>query len=80
MSLGTYLAGRGLLGLFLLPFAVTWWLLLAELWVCAEMLLVTVTGGLALLAVLRREARPADVTVMRLRWGLFQIGLKGARQ
>jgi hypothetical protein len=86
VSLGTYLfgslgfcLGRGLRGLFLLPFAVAWWCLLAELWVCAEVLLLAVSGGLVLADLARRVIRPADVTVTPLRWGLLVIDVKEAR-
>lgn len=87
MSLGTYVAGslalcftRGLLGLFLLPFVIDWWILLAALWICAELVLLTVTGFLVIGAVLHREARAQDITLTQARWHLYLIGLKGARQ
>jgi hypothetical protein len=86
MNLGTYVAGsiavcftRGLLGLLMLPFVITWWCLLAELWVCAELVLLTVTGLLAVAAVLHREARPGDITFKVTRWHLLAVGLKGVR-
>jgi len=86
VSLGTYLFGglayclaRGLWGLFLLPFAVAWWCLLIELRLAAEILLLAVSGVLVLADLARRVIRPADVTVTRLRWGLFVIDAKGAR-
>lgn len=86
MGLGTYVAGsiavcftRGIWGLFALPFILTWWVLLAEAWVCAELLLVIVTGAAAIGAVLHREAKPADITLIPLKWHLRMIGLKGRR-
>jgi hypothetical protein len=84
MSLGTYVTGsvaacftRGLLGLFLLPLVLAWWCLLAELWACAELVLLTLTGLLAVAAVLRREARPGDITLRVTRWHLLVLGLRG---
>jgi hypothetical protein len=79
MSLGTYLLGFGCWSVLVLPFAALWWLVLAELWVCAEALLLAVTGGLVLLDLARRVIRLSDVTVARLRWGLFGFDVKGAR-
>jgi len=86
VNLGTYVAGslalcftRGLLGLFLLPFVLCWWALLAELWVCAELVLVIVSGLAVIGVVIHREARPADITVIPVRWHLLVFGLKGAR-
>lgn len=76
---GAWLLGFGFWGLFILPFAVLWWMLLAELWLCAEFLLLAVTGLLAIGALIFREAKPADLTVTWFRWRLFAIGLKGAR-
>lgn len=69
---------RGIWGVFLLPFVVTWWTLLAEAWLCAEMVLVTVTGIAVIAAVLRHEASGADITLRRGKWNLVAIGLKGA--
>jgi hypothetical protein len=80
MSLGDYLFGLGAWGLLVFPFVVLWWLLLAEVWIGAEALLIIVTGVLVLVLVVTREAKPADITVMRLRWHLFMITLKGARR
>lgn len=86
MSLGTYLFGslgyvfgRGLRGLFVLPFVVAWWCLLIELWLAAEILLLTVSGVLVLADLARRVIRPADVTVTPLRWHLLAFDVKGAR-
>ena len=84
MNLGTYVFGsiavcftRGLWGLLVLPFVIAWWCLLLELWVCAELVLLTVTGLLAVAAVLHREARPGDITLRVIRWHLLVLGLKG---
>lgn len=70
---------RGIWGLFLLPFALGWWCLLLELWACAEILLLAVSGGLVLADLARRVIRLSDVTVTGLRWGLFGFDVKGAR-
>jgi hypothetical protein len=78
MGLGTYLLGGGLWALFALPFVLCWWLLLAELWVCAEVLLLAVTGIVAVVGLARREVGLGDVTVTWLRWNLFIIDLKGS--
>jgi hypothetical protein len=85
-GLGTWVAGslalcfgRGIvIGVCVLPFVLAWWCLLGELWLCAAIVLFTVTGAVAALAVARHEARPADLTFTRLRWGLVIVGLKGA--
>lgn len=78
-GLGTYLLGRGLWGLFILPFALLWWLLLAELWLSAEFLLLAVSGVLTGYALARRQVRFADVTVTGLRYHLFVIDPDGAQ-
>jgi hypothetical protein len=88
MGLGTYVLGslascfgRGLLfALFALPFLLYWWALLASFWVCAELVLFTVTGAAAIAAVLRHEGRAADINLTRTQWHLYGIGLKGARR
>jgi hypothetical protein len=87
MGLGTWAAGylafcfgRGIWGLFLLPFVLYWLALAACFWACAEIVLWTVTGALTIGAVLNREAKPADITLLPLKWHLYMIGLKGARR
>ena len=77
MSLGDVLA-LGLLGAWLvLPLLLLWWMLLAELWLTAETVLITVTGVAVLVALALRGARPGDVTLSRLRFGLWMADLKG---
>ena len=77
MSLGDVLA-LGLLGAWLvLPLLLLWWMLVAELWLTAETVLITVTGVAVLVALARKESRPGDVTLTRLRWGLWMADLKG---
>lgn len=85
MNLGTYVLGsialcfsRGIWGLMILPFVLCWWVLLAYLWLAAEIVLLAVTGLLAIGAVLHREARPGDITFKVIRWHLLVLGLKGA--
>jgi hypothetical protein len=70
--------GGGVWTLFALPFVLCWWLLLAELWVCAEALLLAVTGIVAVVGVARREVGLGDVTLTWLRYGLFIFDVKGS--
>jgi hypothetical protein len=84
--LGTYLFGslacclsRGLRGLMVLPLVLAWWCLPLALWLAAEVLLLAVSGALMLADLGRKVIRPEDVTVSRLRWGLFLFDVKGAR-
>ena len=79
MGLGDLLFGWGVLAVFVFPLLVLWWCLLAELWIGAEALLIIVTGVLVLAALVMRGAKLSDVTFTRLRWGLFMVTLKGAR-
>lgn len=74
-GLFTWLAGLGAWAVIVFPFALLWWLLLAEVWIGAEALLIIVTGVLAAVAV-AGDAKLSDVTFTRLRWGLFMITLK----
>lgn len=84
-GLGTYLAGRiawctakGVVGVFvLLPLLFCWWTLLAEVWVCAELVVFTVTGAGAIASVYRKEASGGDITLLRLKWHLYAVGVKG---
>src|ERR1035437_6008245 len=77
MSLGDVLA-PGLRGAWLvLPLLLLWWMPLAELWLTAETVLITVTGVAVLVALARKESRPGDVTLTRLRCGLWMADLKG---
>ena len=77
MSLGDVLA-LGLLGAWLvLPLLLLWWMLLAELWLTAETVLITVTGVAVLVALVARQAGPGDVRLTRLRFGLWMADLKG---
>lgn len=77
MPLGTWLAGAGCWVVLVLPLLALWWMLLAELWLAAEALLLTVTGIIVIIAVARREAGAPDITMRRLRWRLYAFGLKG---
>jgi hypothetical protein len=87
VNLGTYVLGsigwcaaRGIWGLIILPFVITWWALVIEAWACAELVLFTVTGAAVIGAVLRHEGRGGDITLTRVRWHLYAVGLKGARR
>jgi hypothetical protein len=76
----SYGAGWGLTGFLVIgPFLLLWWLLLAELWLTAETVLITVTGVAVLVVLALRQARPGDVRLTRLRFGLFMADLKGGR-
>ncbi|HEY2088629.1 MAG TPA: hypothetical protein VGH54_21740 [Mycobacterium sp.] len=79
LAILAYCTARGLIGFFvILPAALMLGCLLAELWVCAAIVLFTVTGAVAVIAVARHEAKAADLTFTRLRWGLVIVGLRGA--
>lgn len=75
-GIGTYLLGLGVQALLVLPFLAAWWLLL----LCAEVVLLAVTGTRLLAAVLRGNARFGDACWTELPHGLFMIGMKGARR
>ena len=77
MSLGDVMFGWGVWAVIVLPLLVLWWMLLAELWLAAECVLITVTGVAVLVALALRQARPGDVRLTRLRWGLFMADLRG---
>ena len=77
MSLGDLLFGWGVLAVFVLPFVLLWWMLLAELWIGAEALLIVVTGLLAAVVVAGHGAKLSDVTFTRLRWGLVHDRREG---
>ncbi len=63
-----------------LPLLLVWWLILAELWLAAEAVLILVTGSAVLAVLALRKARPRDVTLTRLRFGLFMVDLKGGQR
>ena len=75
-GLFTWLAGLGAWAVIVFPFALLWWLLLAEVWIGAEALLILVTGVLAAVAV-AGDAKLSDVTFTRLRFGLFMVNVRG---
>ena len=77
MSLGDLLFGWGAWAVFVLPFLLLWWLLLAEAWLAAETAVFIVTGIMALAVVAGRGARFGDVTLARLRFGLVMVNLRG---
>lgn len=78
MGPGTYLAVFGVRSAFALPFLLLWWLILAEMWVCAEALLLAVTGIIAVVGLARREVSLGGITVTWLRFNLFIIDVKGS--
>jgi hypothetical protein len=59
-------------GCLLLPV----WALLAVLWVYAEVGLLTVSALAMLIALALRDVRPADVTVVTVRWGLHAVWMR----
>jgi hypothetical protein len=59
-------------GCLLLPV----WLLLGLLWVYAEVGLLTVTALAMLIALAMRDVKPADVTIVRVRWGLHAVWMR----
>jgi hypothetical protein len=68
----------GLVGaLFFLPFWLTWNLVVWSLWVYAEVLVFLFTAIAALVVVAGKEARLSDLTMTRLKWGLWMVDLKG---
>jgi hypothetical protein len=70
----------GLLGaIFVVPLWLFWWMIIAELWLAAESAVLTVTGVLVIAALASRGARFGDVTLRRLRFGLWMIDVKGGR-
>ncbi len=73
---GWWLLGLGAWAFIAAPFLILWWMILAELWLAAESVIFLVTG-IAVLAVLAlRQARPGDVRLTRLRWGLWMVDLR----
>jgi hypothetical protein len=67
----------GFLGAWLvLPLWALWWLLVAEVWLAAEAAVFLVTGITVLAVLVMRQARPGDVKLTRLRWGLFMVDLR----
>ena len=74
----SYGAGWGLLGLAVIaPFWLLWWMLLLEVWLAAEAVLITVSGVAVLVVLALRQARPGDVRLIRLRFGLVMVDLRG---
>ena len=80
MSLHDLLIGWGVWAVFILPLLVLWWLILAEVWLAAECVLLVVTGIAVLAVLVLRQARPGDVTLTRLRFGLVMVDLKGGQR
>jgi len=67
----------GLLGAWLvLPLWLLWWMLVAEVWLTAECAVLLFTGVLVASALATRGAKWSDVTLSRLRWGLFMVDLR----
>jgi len=79
MPLHDLLIGWGAWAVFILPLLLLWWLVLAEVWLAAESVLLLVTAVPAAAAAVFGDAHVRDVTVTRLRWGLFMVNLKGGQ-
>jgi len=65
--------------LFVLPLWLLWWMIVAEVWLAAESLVLVVTGVLVIVALARQAFRGeglGDVTLTRLRWGLFMLAVR----
>ena len=68
----------GAFGLILFaPLWLIWKAVLLEAWLAAELVVFLASAILALVALARREAHPGDVTMTRLRWGLWMVDLRG---
>lgn len=76
MGLGSWLFGLGAWAVLVLPLLAMAWLLMAELWMAAECVLIAVSAAAAVVAMVRHHARLSDVTMVRLRWHLFMIGVR----
>jgi len=75
MPLHDLLIGWGAWAVFILPFLLLWRLILAELWLAAECVLILVSAVLVAVALARHEAKLGDVSLTRLRFGLFMVDL-----
>jgi len=75
MPLHDLLIGWGAWAVFILPLLLLWWLILAELWLAAECVLILVSAVLVAVALARHEAKLGDVSLTRLRFGLFMVDL-----
>lgn len=64
----------------LVPFALMFWaacwLLLAELWLCAEFYVLAVSGVYVLVRIASHHGRAADITLTRLAFGLRAVALR----
>jgi len=76
MSLAELLALSAAGFLLAAPFWLLWRLLLAEVWIAAECALLLATAVLAVVAVVRHEARCGEVTMTRLRFGLWMVDVR----
>jgi hypothetical protein len=74
-------AAAGCLGaLFTGPFRLAWKLLLLEAWLTAELVLLLASAALCVTAVVKGEASAREVTMSRVRWGLWMVNLKGEKR
>jgi len=80
MPLHDLLAFGAAWAVFWLPLWLLWRLVLAELWLAAEFLLLLFTAVLAAVVLIWGDAKPGDVTLTGLRFGLFMVDLKAGQQ
>jgi uncharacterized membrane protein len=70
----------GLLGaVVVLPLWALWWMVVIEVWLAAETLVLLFTGALVAAALIARSGMGSDVTLTKLRFGLWMVDLKGKR-
>ena len=67
------------MAVFVLPFWLLWWLVLAELWLAAECVLSSCSPGSWCPHLATGGAGSADVTLTRLKLGLCMSDVKGKR-
>lgn len=75
-SVSVSAGGGWLLAAWVLRYFIAWPLFLGPLWLVAEFWIVAVTGLIVAAALARRQARWADVTLTRLRFGLLMADLR----
>jgi len=76
MPLHDLLAFGAAWAVFWLPLWLLWRLVLAELWLAAECVVLVITGACVAVTIASGDVRGRDVTLSRLRWGLFMVGLR----
>jgi hypothetical protein len=80
MGLGDVLALGLLSAMFILPLWLLWWAVVIEVWLAAESAVLMVTAVMVIAALARQAFKGAgigDVTMTRLRFGLWALAVKG---